>query len=59
MPNLDIYGIDPDGPTPGLQNDGIVIPETNVSLTQQETEVLQYLVSPLTESDNYGIELYE
>ena len=36
-----------------------MIPETNVTITQEETELLQYLVNPLTESDNYGIELYE
>ena len=43
-----------------MQNeDSVVIPETNVTITQEETELLQYLVNPLTESDNYGIELYE
>ena len=56
----DIYGIDLEGPIPELQNeDSVVIPETNVTITQEETELLQYLVNPLTESDNYGIELYE
>ena len=56
----DIYGIDLEGPIPELQNeDSLVIPETNVTITQEETELLQYLVNPLTESDNYGIELYE
>ena len=56
----DIYGIDLEGPIPELQNeDSVVIPETNVTITQEETELLQYLVNPLTESDNYDIELYE
>ena len=49
IPLLDVYGIDPDGPIPELANDdGVVIPETNISLTQEETEVPQYLINPLT-----------
>ncbi len=38
---------------------GVLVPECSFSLSEENTAHLQLTVDPLSESDNYGIELYE
>ena len=40
-------------------DDEVVIPENSIQLTRRQLDYLQARVDPLTNSDNYGIELYE
>lgn len=54
----DMYGVDEEGIA--VQDDeGVHVPQCSFSLEDAHFEQLQQRVSPLTSSDNYGIELYE
>ena len=51
------YGIEEAG-LAGL-DEAIVIPESRVTLTAQQHNILKRSIFPLADSDNYGIEIYE
>jgi hypothetical protein len=53
------YGVDDDGPIPGIDADNHVgIPQLPVLLSNQQLELLESSVRPLTEDDNHGCNLY-
>ena len=52
-----VYGVEECGLT--TSGEDVVIPASRVSLTRDQERALQQAISPLAESDNYGIELYE
>ena len=56
--NVD-YGINTNDPL--INNDGedqIETPESTIQLTNEQLTHLQATINPLSDSDNYGIELY-
>jgi len=54
------YGIDWDGPVPhDDSNDIVIVPETDCPLSVLDLDELNDEVSPLAETTNYGIDLYE
>lgn len=60
LTDIDSYGIDIDGPVPDIQSENlVVVPECINPLTLEDQELLEQLVDPLSNSDNYGIELYD
>lgn len=60
LTDIDSYGIDIDGPVPDIQSENlVVVPECINPLTLEDQELLKQLVDPLSNSDNYGIELYD
>ncbi len=52
------YGDDPNDPTPSTEVESVIVPEGNFNLEANELAQLQATVTPLQESDNYGIDLY-
>ena len=40
-------------------DEDITVPERRIVLSAQQEDSLQQALNPLSESDNYGIELYE
>ena len=54
------YGIDPDGPTAGDEDqNGIVIPQTTLKFSDADNILLSQSVDPLGPSQDFGIDLYE
>lgn len=55
------YGIDPDEQmhTSKNESESVSVPDTRMSITDQQMHQLQEQVDPLESSDNYAIELYE
>ena len=53
----DRYGVDEDGLP--VDYSGLEIPEGAFTLTPEQLSNLQQMVYPLSESNNYGIDLYE
>ena len=62
---LDMYGIDWDGPLPSetwgsLTSDNDVdVPQTDVDFPLDQQLLLQENINPLGETENYGIDIYE
>lgn len=55
----DDYGIIENGlATQEDSNEGVSIPRSNVELSEEQFEQLQMLVDPLSESNDYGIDLF-
>ena len=54
----DTYGIDEEGPYVTAENTQVIIPPINIHLTDDSLQLLQGTVNPLTESDNYGVDLF-
>lgn len=53
------YGIDDDGPMPDLQtNNHVEVPASTVNLTDDQVAQLVRDVNPVSNDNNYGIELY-
>ena len=55
--NVEVYGVEEVGIV-GSDNE-IAIPDSQVVLTMQQERMLQRTINPLSESENYGMELYE
>ena len=55
----DTYGIDPDELTPLLPESEVSVPELRISIPLTDLHDLQHQFYPLSNSDNYGIEVYE
>ena len=53
------YGIDPDGPAPVDDDEGIVIPQTPLKFSSTDLSALNGQVDPLGSTNNYSIDLYE
>ena len=53
------YGISYNDPTPAEEVESVTVPQSRLSLLPQELQQLQEEVNPLSESDNYGIDLYQ
>ena len=56
--NETAYGIDYDGPLPEITTENVVVPISNVELTQDQIHYLQQHVNPLEEDNSNGIDLY-
>jgi len=54
------YGIDWDGPLVLEEGDAeqVTVPESTCPLTEEEYRILEKTVSPLAESQTYGLDLY-
>ena len=54
------YGVDYDGPLPDIQTSNVVeIPQSSITLEEDDENILQMLVNPLTVDGNHGIVLYK
>ena len=56
---MDNYGIEEDGVTPYDDDEGVEVPRCQLDLSEDQLEELKETVDPLSDSDNFGIELYE
>ena len=55
----DAYGIDEEGVgSPGSDEDGVVVPPLDFELTGEQLRELQAAVHPLSDSEEFGIDLY-
>ena len=52
------YGIEENG-FPGDDIEGVEIPSSQIQLTDEQMSELQGTVNPLSDSDNFAIELYQ
>lgn len=54
------YGIDSDmlGTTETLDEDGVIVPEVNINLSDSELDHIQAHYNPLQRSDNNGVDIY-
>ena len=57
--NYSFYGIDKDGPIPSSEFQQVVVPRNSIVLDYAQFTALQSAVDPLSDSNNYGIELYD
>ena len=56
---MDDFGIDPDGPLPGEDDDlGLEIPEISNPLSDADFLVMQQRVPPLQHDQGFGIDVY-
>lgn len=53
------YGVDEDVLSTQVAVETVTVPENRLNVTQENLTLLQLHVNPLTESDNFGIDLYE
>ena len=58
QPEVQQYGIDCDGPCPDKYPPGIIVPEIQLRVPQVAYDQLRMQVNPLTNSDQYGMDLY-
>ena len=58
--NLDLYGDDPNAPPPDPDNEvtGVEIPSIDINLQNEVIVSMQQNFSPLTEDNNFGINIY-
>ena len=57
---MQLFGIDWDGPLPLEEEEvRVVVPECPCPLTDVQLDELSTIVSPLSSSTNYGIDLYQ
>ena len=57
--DLQYYGLDPEAPTPESDDDNaVVIPETQLPLSQSSLAILQASINPLEQCEDYGAKLY-
>lgn len=56
--DLEMYGYDPDESSTDEDNSTIVIPNTDLPLSQASISILQSSVNPLEECDDSGIQFY-
>ena len=56
--NLQTYGIDWDGPLSHEEADQVTLPDCHSPLTAEQYATLQDAISPLSASQNYGIDIY-
>ena len=54
----DTYGIDEEGVGSLDTDDGVVVPSVDFELTDDQFQELQHTVHPLSDSDDFGIDLY-
>ena len=54
----DNYGVEEDGVTP-YDDKGVEVPPCRLNLSEDQLEELKETVDPLSDSDNFGIDLYE
>ena len=55
----DAYGVDEEGVgSPGSDEDGVVVPPLDFELTGEQLRELQAAVHPLSDSEEFGIDLY-
>ena len=58
LPNIDLYGIDPEGPVP-LENHGKVeVNDVQNSFSPYVFQELRSAINPLKESQKFGIDIY-
>ena len=55
----DNYGVEEDGVTPYDDDEGVEVPPCRLNLSEDQLEELKETVDPLSDSDNFGIDLYE
>lgn len=55
---LDNYGVEEDGSTP-YDDEGVEVPPCRISLPRDQLEELVETIDPLSESDDFGIDIYE
>ena len=56
----DEYGMDKEAPYPDVETDNdVVIPETQVQLSENQQLHLKQTIDPLLEDNNEGIDLYQ
>ena len=54
--NIELYGIDSDGPTPALEtNNNVQVPEVDIQLSAEEEEYIVNNFDPLYNDNNHGI----
>ena len=53
------YGVEEDGVTPYYDDEGVEVPPCRLNLSEDQLEELKETVDPLSDSDNFGIDLYE
>lgn len=56
--NEDTYGVEEAGMV-GSHHEGVTVPESTLELSSQEEQSLRRSINPLSESDNFGIDIYE
>lgn len=56
--NHDVYGIDYGGPLPEITTNNVVVPASDVELSEDQYQYLQQNVRPLEDDGNNGIEHY-
>lgn len=57
--DFEVYDSSSENYDPGDENEGIVVPSTTLNLSEEELEELRATVDPLSQSDDYGISLYQ
>ena len=53
------YGIDHDETAVPASDDGVSVPESRLAIPEPDLQRLKHQLDPLSNSDNYGTELYE
>ena len=56
--DLEYYGIDPQGPTPIEELSTVEVDGVTSPLTELQDEVLQETIDPLSESHDFGMDIY-
>jgi len=53
------YGVVEEGLAVDDSDETVVVPENRLALSNEQFQLLQQRIDSLTDSDNFGIELYE
>ena len=58
--DLEMFGFDPEAPSPDEDEETlVVIPDTDIPLSQSSIGMLQSTVNPVEECNDFGIQLYK
>ncbi|XP_070556644.1 uncharacterized protein [Ptychodera flava] len=55
---LELFGVDWEGPTPSDDQNDVVVPTIDIGISPIELEDLKEIINPCRESDSYGVDIY-
>ena len=58
LPNINLYGVDPEGPVPLEDHGTVQVDDIQNPFSLQIFQELQSAINPMRESQTYGIDIY-